>query len=228
MKVVEAFESIQGEGKTQGRQCLFIRFAGCSLSCTICDSKYTWNGSEKLFEFGEEYNCLLVKNKNVVFTGGEPFLKSNFRQINQIIQRFPDKNYEIETNGIHLLSDETISGFNQTKILFNISPKTNVEQIRENDLESIFITQAKMISEINPNIDYIVKFLFKDEKDLNHIKKMQQKYYIESSRIWCQPCGVDSEILKTTITTHFDEIINNGWNVSMRSHIFLFGNKRAV
>lgn len=225
MKLVECFESIQGEGKTQGRRCLFIRFAGCNLSCSFCDSKYTWNGIEKVKEF-TNIEELINKNNNIVFTGGEPFLKPNLKQIISIADKYSEKNYEIETNGTILLPEDSF--FDNASILFNISPKVNVEQEEECNIEPIFISQVKYLAKQNSNIDYIVKFLFKDKEDLDHIKKMQQKYYIESSKIWCQPCGVDSETLKNTITNHFDEIINNGWNVSMRLHIFLFGNRRAI
>ncbi len=36
MKIVEMFQSVQGEGKTQGVNSLFIRFPGCNLSCHLC------------------------------------------------------------------------------------------------------------------------------------------------------------------------------------------------
>lgn len=35
------FISFQGEGKTQGKHSLFLRFPNCNLNCSICDSKFT-------------------------------------------------------------------------------------------------------------------------------------------------------------------------------------------
>ena len=46
-KVVEIFESINGEGKKAGQLALFIRFQKCNLNCSYCDTKwgisYIWN-----------------------------------------------------------------------------------------------------------------------------------------------------------------------------------------
>ncbi len=40
--LVEIFSAIQGEGLNVGTRQLFIRFAGCDLRCTYCDSAHTW------------------------------------------------------------------------------------------------------------------------------------------------------------------------------------------
>ena len=54
MKVVEIFESMQGEGHWMGIQCTFVRLAGCNLKCPFCDeaSKY---------EKAEEMSCANAK-----------------------------------------------------------------------------------------------------------------------------------------------------------------------
>ena len=39
-KVVEKFISINGEGSKAGQLAAFIRFQGCNLNCSYCDSKY--------------------------------------------------------------------------------------------------------------------------------------------------------------------------------------------
>ncbi len=37
-KVVEKFVSINGEGRRAGQLAIFIRFAGCNLNCSYCDT----------------------------------------------------------------------------------------------------------------------------------------------------------------------------------------------
>ena len=39
-RVVEKFISINGEGTKAGQLAVFIRFAGCNLNCSYCDT--TW------------------------------------------------------------------------------------------------------------------------------------------------------------------------------------------
>lgn len=40
MKVAEKFVSINGEGCRAGELALFIRFQGCNLSCSYCDTAW--------------------------------------------------------------------------------------------------------------------------------------------------------------------------------------------
>ena len=40
MPVVEKFISINGEGRCVGKLAAFIRFAGCNLRCSYCDTMW--------------------------------------------------------------------------------------------------------------------------------------------------------------------------------------------
>ena len=101
MKVVEKFVSINGESKRAGELALFIRFKGCNLNCTYCDTKwanepdcdYQEMTPEKLLDYIEK-----TKVKNITLTGGEPLLQ---KDINKLIKMIIDKGFrvEIETNG---------------------------------------------------------------------------------------------------------------------------------
>ena len=70
--LVEIFKSFQGEGRNMGRQCVFIRFAGCNLSCPWCDTDVRERFSMTLDELLAEIAS--YKAKTVVLTGGEPTL----------------------------------------------------------------------------------------------------------------------------------------------------------
>jgi 7-carboxy-7-deazaguanine synthase len=41
--LIEIFSAIQGEGLNVGTRQIFIRFGGCDLRCTYCDSAHTWH-----------------------------------------------------------------------------------------------------------------------------------------------------------------------------------------
>lgn len=38
--ITEIFDSLQGEGARVGTACRFVRFAGCNLKCSFCDTDY--------------------------------------------------------------------------------------------------------------------------------------------------------------------------------------------
>ena len=40
MRVAEKFISINGEGTRAGELAVFVRFAGCNLRCTYCDTMW--------------------------------------------------------------------------------------------------------------------------------------------------------------------------------------------
>ena len=77
MKIAEIFRSLQGEGKNQGKPCLFIRLAGCNLNCHWCDTPYAQTGGmemnldvilEQVWRLNPPYVCI---------TGGEPLLQAD-------------------------------------------------------------------------------------------------------------------------------------------------------
>lgn len=211
------FKSIQGEGKTQGVNSLFIRFTDCNLRCNLCDSKHTWK-KDGAFEIELEDLISVVKdNSNIVFTGGEPLLSNNLSIIKYIIEEVPDNTYEIETNGTISLSDEDETFFKLYSVLFNISPKGNF--FKEGNTEPLLL---------NNDVTCIVKFLYEDDTDMRYIESIVAKYELTNNMVWVQPKGIYSKDLKKTIVDNFNYIISKGYNISIRSHIFLFENKKEI
>ncbi|MCB9246381.1 MAG: radical SAM protein [Flavobacteriales bacterium] len=71
---MEAFYTIQGEGRYTGQAAFFIRLAGCDVGCVWCDVKESWEtegypvrSAEELAQEAEEFPANIV-----VITGGEP------------------------------------------------------------------------------------------------------------------------------------------------------------
>ncbi len=99
--VVEKFVSINGESTRAGEAAVFIRFRGCNLSCSYCDTKWANTSSAKAIcmtvsEITEYVNSTGIVN--VTLTGGEPLLQEN---IEVLIENLIDNGHrvEIETNG---------------------------------------------------------------------------------------------------------------------------------
>lgn len=100
-KVVELFDSIEGEGKRCGRPATFIRFAGCNLRCSYCDTAYALFGEEEECKYTEmSLDDILEKDlkKCITLTGGEPLLTEGIdRLADELLARGHEIN--IETNG---------------------------------------------------------------------------------------------------------------------------------
>lgn len=99
MKLNSIFQSIQGEGRFQGYPSDFIRFFGCNLNCSYCDTKYTLSGDSFYFATPEEAAEKL--NETGVFdlcvTGGEPFCQEE--ELIKLLKLLKGKRISLETNG---------------------------------------------------------------------------------------------------------------------------------
>ncbi|MBN2484268.1 MAG: 7-carboxy-7-deazaguanine synthase QueE [Candidatus Omnitrophica bacterium] len=77
-KVTRIFKSIQGEGKYAGVLQTFVRFYGCNLYCSYCDTKitrYVQYGVERLTE---EIRSPRYRTGWLSLTGGEPLCQVTF------------------------------------------------------------------------------------------------------------------------------------------------------
>ena len=89
MKVVEKFTSINGEGTRAGELAVFIRFKGCNLRCSYCDTmwanepdcQYKEETSEEILNY-----VLGTGIRNVTLTGGEPLLHPEFNHYTKYLQ----------------------------------------------------------------------------------------------------------------------------------------------
>ena len=101
-QIIETFTSIDGEGPASGELSTFIRFSGCNLRCSWCDTKYSWDGSctpdlmtaEEIYGFIKEAGA-----NNVTLTGGEPLIQKNIGDVIELLAEDALLTIRIETHG---------------------------------------------------------------------------------------------------------------------------------
>ena len=101
-KVVEKFVSINGEGVFAGQLAVFIRFQGCNLNCSYCDTAWANKENTPFTIMTEDQIYHYIKEtgiKNVTLTGGEPLLNPEMMQLLQVLSEDSELHVEIETNG---------------------------------------------------------------------------------------------------------------------------------
>jgi len=100
--VIEKFLSIDGEGPTAGELAAFIRFGGCSLACTWCDTAYSIPMGIKGELLTKEEIYGFIKGtgaSNVTITGGEPLIQYGIEELLYFLAKDQDLLIHIETNG---------------------------------------------------------------------------------------------------------------------------------
>lgn len=98
--VNEIFQSIEGEGIRQGLPSTFVRFYGCNLHCSYCDTRYACEGNSfmKMSISDIVAEASKAKVKAVTLTGGEPLRQ---KYIPELVDALINIGHEIniETNG---------------------------------------------------------------------------------------------------------------------------------
>jgi 7-carboxy-7-deazaguanine synthase len=102
-RITEIFHSLQGEGMYLGEPTTFVRFAGCNLDCSYCDTPMAKAGNKviemDLPEAAAKITGLTAPGDFVSFTGGEPLLQAGF--IAALVPGLKERGYRLylETNG---------------------------------------------------------------------------------------------------------------------------------
>jgi len=229
--------TIQGEGKSIGKEVMFLRTSGCNLACIWCDTPYTWNWKGTRFQHPEKYERknevqtmqneeIIAKLKelspdvrSLVLSGGEPLLQQN--KLVGLLTELKQDNYwiEVETNGTVVPTEEFIELVDQ----INCSPKLsnsgpdNTLQKRENPQALEALAQLDKTN---------FKFVVTNDEDLKEIFSLVERYKMRE--VYLMPEGrtkIEQEEKQTKIAEMAKSL---GVNFSPRLHILLYGAKRAV
>ena len=218
-KVVEKFVSVNGEGKRAGQLAVFIRFAGCNLECSYCDTKWA-NDKEVNFELlsvDEVYNYIKSTGiKNVTLTGGEPLFQKNIKELLEKLCYDKKLNIEIETNG-SINIKEFISIVNRPSFTMDYKcPSSNME-------EKMCLSNFEYLDKKDT-----VKFVVGNIKDLNKVKNIINKYkLIEKTSTYISP--VFGSINLESIINFMKENKMNEVNFQIQLHKVIWNpDKRGV
>lgn len=105
-KILEIFQSIQGEGKFAGVRQVFVRFFECNMHCVWCDTPASIGDTTRNYkEFSLEEVFQQIQKQwrdchSVSLTGGEPLLQKDFiKELLPLMKKARMLAY-LETNGI--------------------------------------------------------------------------------------------------------------------------------
>lgn len=102
LPVIEQFVSLDGEGPTAGELAYFVRFQGCNLRCSWCDTAYSWDATVPARWQSTQQIYASVKASgigNVTLTGGEPLAQQDILALLRLLAQDKAMSVHIETNG---------------------------------------------------------------------------------------------------------------------------------
>ncbi len=218
-KVVEKFISINGEGPLSGQLAVFVRFAGCNLRCSYCDTlwanekdaPYEMLNVEEIYEYIKSTNI-----KNVTLTGGEPSIQQGIMELLRVLSRDKDLYVEIETNGsIDINKFATIKNPPSFTLDYKL-PSSNMEH-------NMNMNNFKCLTKKDT-----VKFVSGSIEDLEKAKNIIDKCeLVKRTRVYISP--VFGEISMEKIVEFMQHNKMNGVNLQVQLHKIIWDpNKRGV
>jgi len=225
----ELFASIQGEGFSAGVPSVFVRVAECNLTCTWCDTRYTWDWER--YDRDVETMQLPVDDvlarviaaagtsiKNVVLTGGEPLLHQEDLVALAGELRTRSFRIEIETNGAIEPVDALIDVVDQ----WNVSPK--LESSGNNKSARLRVGPLTRFA-VLPNATF--KFVASAPDDLDEIARIAKTYALPNDRILVMPEAVDPTTLAERSRWLAPLCQERGVRFGTRLHVLLWGDGRG-
>ena len=230
MKVVEKFTSINGEGTRAGELAVFIRFKGCNLRCSYCDTIWV---NEPDCQYKDEtpeeiLNYVLVTGiRNVTLTGGEPLIQAGIdKLIAQLL--ISGRNVEIETNGSvdinkvrENVKDNLTTAMNG-QVINDIYDKVNDEMERLSMTADYKLAGSNMEQYMkldnfnNLQSQDTVKFVVSSEEDLKRALEIIRQYNL-------------TKIEPVTIVDFMKDNLINGARVQLQLHKFIWSpDKKGV
>lgn len=217
--VAETFVSINGEGVFAGQLAVFIRFKGCNLDCSFCDT--TWANDDdcettimtevEIYQYIKETGV-----KNVTLTGGEPLLVPNLSELLELLASDDFLQVEIETNGsIDMLT---------YKYSDNPPSFTMDYKLPGSLMEGKMLLSNLCILEKRDTI----KFVVGDRNDLERAKEIIDEYaLIKKCHVYLSPVfgNIDNEAIVDFLIEHR----LNGVTMQLQMHKIIWDpNKRGV
>lgn len=220
--------TIQGEGASLGKRASFVRLGGCNLSCTWCDTPYTWDASRfdlreqmQRMEITEILNKLLATDpRRVVISGGEPLLQQEQEGWFVLLEALYDMGIpvEVETNGTRAPNARTEVLISQ----FNVSPKLG----HAGDPEGKRIV-PEALAALAACSKAQFKFVCRDKTDVDEVATLIETHNIPPHRVWVMPEGTEVDVMITHLRKIADYAIGYGFNVTTRLHTLIWGDERG-
>lgn len=218
-KIAETFSSINGEGTKAGQLSFFIRFTGCNLDCSYCDTKWA-NLPDATYTTMTDTDIIQrVLDSgitNVTVTGGEPLIQKDIIPLLDGLLKI-GQCVEIETNGAADIHPVIKMGTVRPSLTMDYKlPSSGME-------EKMLLSNFELLDSRDT-----VKFVSGSREDLERAAEIISRYSLtEICPVYLSP--VFGKINPEDIVNFMLEKNLNGVNLQLQLHKYIWDpNKRGV
>lgn len=217
VKLIEVFNTWQGEGPDSGKSMLILRFKTCNMNCPWCDTKVKMRITPEaeyplmqLQEIIDEHGC------GILVTGGEPTVDKHFEDCKNILNHLNYPIANVESNGYRLV--EMIRETDQSPRMVNyiFSPKifrADHLAFAKQTVDEIFNTGMTRSAYIK--VVYELGNRYQEE----FLEWLSEDHWEINQHVYLMPEGVTRAALIQNSGTVFDACEKYKFNFSSRDHI---------
>jgi 7-carboxy-7-deazaguanine synthase len=168
-QLAEKFISINGEGAYAGELAVFLRFAGCNLHCSYCDTQWANQQDTPVTVYTEKEICDYIMQsgaRNVTITGGEPLMQENLSVLLKALHALHIR-VEVETNGSLPIAPYARMA---ERPVFTLDYKLPVSGMEDRMLKENYLYLQPQDT---------VKFVIGTQEDLERAAEITAQYYLD-------------------------------------------------
>lgn len=215
-----------------GQPAAFVRLGNCNLSCSYCDTPYTWDASR--FDLHKELSPRAVADVahwirenapgRVILTGGEPLLqKKKIEQLLRLVDEGAAEGarvyFEVETNGTISPGPLLSARIDQ----WNVSPKLEAshEALDKRIVPSVLESFAALSGAT-------FKFVITSESELQEVQELISRFALPQERILLMPEARNKIELRERSPAVARMASEGGFRFSSRLHLELYDGRRGT
>lgn len=222
--------TIQGEGPYAGRSVQFLRTGGCNLSCSWCDTPYTWDATrfdlraELTPMTAEQIIARIKPNLALVVSGGEPLMHQGNLAFQTVLAEAVRHGcpVHIETNG----TLEPGAHLRHHVTAFAVSPKLDhagTHRGRQNPaMHASWVTLAR------GNPDVFLKVVVRNAEDVRSVTMMAAGIGWPLGQVWVMPVGTSTGELLADWTEIAGAAAEHRINATQRLHVLAWGDTKGT
>ena len=209
--IAERFVSINGEAAHAGELAVFLRFTGCNLQCSYCDTAWANAQDAPCTVYTTQELCEYVREtgvKNVTLTGGEPLLQKDLPELLKALHALGVRT-EIETNGSMPIAELAKIAERPSFTLDYKCPSSGMENFMLTK-NYLYLTR-----------DDCVKFVVGSMRDLERAKEVIDAHHLtERCRVFFSP--VFGNFDPKEFVSFMQEHCMNGVRLQLQLHKFIW------
>jgi 7-carboxy-7-deazaguanine synthase len=215
--------TFQGEGRSLGMPCMFLRLGGCNLACTFCDTPYTWDWLR--FDPRQEVQALSLDEvharlegggvRNLVVSGGEPMLQQ--AALLRLTRRLHEEGWWTEMETAGTVAPAAVDLVRAYTVSPKLASSGNLGRPR-------LVHEALCALRDTGRASW--KFVVTGPEDFSEIDTLVRELGL--GPVYIMPEGTEAEALKARLIEMAPLCAARGYHLTPRLHILLYGNRRGV